>query len=462
MSDEKFYTPDDVKQALQTRLVKFEAQLRDLHVRELRKDSHMEPGVHEAGQPGAEQHIEPGGHENAEMPMPQSPPEQPVGSSHGIPQGQLQDLCPMCGQPDMPGQCTCLNGGGNEGLMPPGPGLGTGDDMNPTQLGQQPALPQAQPQPTTTGLALSEDGVPMAMSEKPKWEKPWEKKCSAHGTAKCGQCGSMKKGADFIDKNGKPKMVGNHPDAVLPDDKAPKKIKSIDQPKVKKNGKGLSKDSELDKAYISPSTKHGISKPAGPVPPPKPVSAADHAADKKAAGLGKVSVPMAKPPGGGTGLAPKPPAMAKPVVPKIGAPGAAPKMGKRELSKSMGVCLFCGNGEHPGMCGLAKNIQTSLAKVAPPLIGVSGRHILQPQPQIKAAAAGLGHVATSPELGNIGPAGKTSIAPQQAGTVAGSPARQAKMPAMNFDALLHPAVPRRGQTVNAHLDSRGQPPIPKK
>ena len=45
MSNEKVYTPADVQAALKERLVKFETQLRDLHVRELRKDLPSGPGA---------------------------------------------------------------------------------------------------------------------------------------------------------------------------------------------------------------------------------------------------------------------------------------------------------------------------------------------------------------------------------------------------------------------------------
>lgn len=102
----------------------------------LGKAGHMEPGVHENATPGAPAHAEPGGHEQMSMPMPDNMPTSPVGSSAGIPPGDLtapaQDMpvgpagdpqgdlqgaqrtqgdlgsCPLCGQPDMPGSCTCL------------------------------------------------------------------------------------------------------------------------------------------------------------------------------------------------------------------------------------------------------------------------------------------------------------------------------------------------------------------
>ncbi len=458
MSDPKSYTPADVQLALKERLKKFETQLQDLHARELKKDEHMEPGIHEANM-GQQPHLEggpgPGGHEMAAMPMPQSQPEQPVGSSSDIPPGQLQDLCPMCGQPDMPGQCTCLNGGGHEAM--------------------DPGLSQLANSVPATPMALSEDSMePMAMSEK---------LCKLHKAALCNTC--MSKATDFINIDGKKKTKGIHPDAKLPpgdDQVLPQKSKS----------------KEVSSADDNDPKKNGLGKAADP--------------------MSKVGPPMAKPPGGGTGLAPKAPAVAKPVVPKVGAPGAAPKapgLGKAampmdhkamaqshaniigslhakgpgagaapkampsptqhanraasfgaaaagdfqpkgpvhsglelapkklaapgrligkgeasasvpeqhkakikaqdakmpkqmkdvmspvkikvqpdaerksELSKSMGACLFCGNGEHAGDCGLAKNIHSSMLKA---LGAVSGREITIAPPKLKPAAAGMGHV----------------------------------------------------------------------
>ncbi len=445
---EKVYTPADIQTALKERLKKFEIQLKDLSARELRKDEHMEPGIHEAGQPGAEQHIEPGGHENAVMPMPQSPAEQPVGSSHGIPQGQLQDLCPMCGQPDMPGQCTCLNGGGNEGLDPGIIDAGAA------------GVP-------STPLNLSEDELALSECE--------------HGKD-CKSCG-LKKDADFINIDGKKETKGIHPDAklppgddqVLPNKKKSKKVESQDDNEVKENSQGLAKAGP-------PMAKPPSGGPAGAVAP-APVAAAK--APKVAGpaggpkGLGKAALNMAGAAkmagvhaavdsfkaagkGGAPAVKPMPTAGAHadraatfgsamagdyqpkgPVSsglelagkPKMAAPGRlvgkaeeAPnrekifgdkykkdkavadtkqtqdnhnkeaqavrngtsgkpwlKKAADELSKSLGACLHCGNEEHAGVCGLAKNIKSSLIKVASPLFTAP--------PKVKPAAAGLGHVS---------------------------------------------------------------------
>ncbi len=467
MSDPKIYTPADVQTALKERLQKFEIQLKELHARELRKDEHMEPGVHEAaGAPGG-QHVEPGGHENAVMPMPQSPAEQPVGSSHGIPAGQLSDLCPMCGQPDMPGQCTCLNGGGHEAMDP---GI-----IDPAAHGV-PATPLALNETQGYGPGAG----PLAQSE-----------CE-HGS-ECKGC--VKKGYDFIDVKGKLGTKGNHPDAKLPGEKS-KKIKSQDDNKVKANGKGLAKagppmakppsGGPAGAVAPPPAAKAAAPKVAGPAGGPKVMGKGEDkpravqekpkppvklhvqpdSERKSEMELGKAAMPMAGAAAKMAGLhaavdsfkasagaaaaggpaKPMPSAAAHagraaafgaaaagdfqpkgPInsglelasKPKPAAPGRL--VAKNELSKSMGVCLFCGNGEHGGSCGLAKNIQTSLAKVASPLFTAP--------PKVKPAAQGLGHVSNDAQEKTTvnGPAG----APTKATPIRAAAQAPTKMAAPN-------------------------------
>lgn len=376
MSDAKVYTPADIQTALKERLVKFEQQLKDLHARELRKDEHQEPGIHEADQ-GQSGHMEPGGHENAVLPMPQSPSEQPVGSSSGIPPGQLQDLCPMCGKPDQPGQCVCLNGGGHEGL----------DHI----------LDAAQGVPAT----------PLHLSEAVfgKQVKKSEDLCKEHSAKMCKAC--MSKATDFVDVDGKLKSKGIEASAELPpgDDQV--------LPQKKKSKEASSPDDN----------------------------------DPKKNPLGKAGPPMAKPPSGGPAGAVAPPPAAKAAAPKVGGPAGGPKAvgkaeekskkpvkpkpvvmvaqpdaeRKSELSKSMGACLFCGNREHEGRCGLAKNIQVSLAKA------VSA--ITQPIPKLKAKAAGM-HTVGNTVTGSApkpGSEDKTKATPGRAAAVA--PTQIAKPPA---------------------------------
>ncbi len=534
----KLFTPNDVKKALAERLAKFELQLKDLHTRELRKDVHVEPSQHEAdhGQPS---HLEgpgvEGGHEDYAMNTPQHPPEQPVSSSHGIPAGQLTDLCPLCGQQDNPanGSCGCLNAGNGTGAEQAFSG---NPSLNPTQPDPVAGLDQA--------LALSEKKMVM------------EPLCKPHSKSMCKMCKKeepVSKTDDYIDSKGNKKTVGINDKANLPGDKkskemspagsggevkknalaknaqmgygpgaakppmappvappapgmnkayvsptmthgvskpkpaamqaAPKPVSDADHEADKKAAGIKTKKAapEMEKAYVSPTMTHGTSKPkpAGTMVAPKPVSDADHAADLKAAGMKakKAEPPMAKPPSGknmGTTVP-----SAKPQTPKVGAGMQKPagmlgkaaipmaqmhgmadahkeakaivhgmlnpkakltnpndmgradsyasaqqggfspkgpvhsgleldrpkKLGKsEELSKSLGVCLMCGNMEHADSCGLPNNLKKAVqSKFQSKTSGVAISPITQGVPARKPAGAAYGHVSDG-----LGPHG-TSI-----------------------------------------------------
>lgn len=116
---EKTFTIPEIKKALaerlRNRIQKFADETANLRKRELSKasllgDAHMEPGGHEAAQVGVAEHLEPGRHEKFALNPPATPgPENPdpVGGGAGVPPGQL-DACPLCGRPDVPGECQCL------------------------------------------------------------------------------------------------------------------------------------------------------------------------------------------------------------------------------------------------------------------------------------------------------------------------------------------------------------------
>lgn len=137
----------------------------------------------------------------------------------------------------------------------------------------------------------------------------------------CKKCGNMHMP---LDKCGADTMVVGAKKAELQDEKGHRESNSVNTPhptpkkqtgdkggivlpgaNLKKaltagvpSGAPSTKVNDLGKAYISPTTKFGPAKPVtSPAPKPKPVTAEEHAADKKAAGLTKGAlVPKPKAP----------------------------------------------------------------------------------------------------------------------------------------------------------------------
>ena len=183
----KQHTMDDVKAGIAALLKKYEADFIELSKRELGKadPGHMEPGMHEAPQPGVAEHAEPGGHEQFEMDTPDTQPQEPVSSSAGIPSGELmaptsqqptsqdpnagmgEDRCVTCGNPDRPGACTCLGAsgmqfgrmGGDRGPTPPytQPGIVKNDLMGYGMDSGAAGGAMGSAGAAGSGLALSED-----------------------------------------------------------------------------------------------------------------------------------------------------------------------------------------------------------------------------------------------------------------------------------------------------------------
>lgn len=216
-------------------------------------DQHMEPGVHENAAPGATPHAEPGGHEMASMPVADEPPASPVGSSAasaGVPSAELAppaisqpapvsadpagdptaqgpdmnaELCPTCGNADVPGQCTCLPGQDQMAAPPAaeamamsegvqknaamGYGQGAPGAMSPAGTNQPMAMSDKEPQ---SQPATSASTSPMAMNES------MCKACGkSHGLDKCSDGLQPKPGndqgmmkTDLVATDGSKKSVG--------------------------------------------------------------------------------------------------------------------------------------------------------------------------------------------------------------------------------------------------------------
>lgn len=216
-------------------------------------DQHMEPGVHENAAPGAAPHAEPGGHEMASMPVADEPPASPVGSSAasaGVPSAELAppaisqpapvsadpagdptaqgpgmnaELCPTCGNADVPGQCTCLPGQDQMAAPPAaeamamsegvqknaamGYGQGAPGAMSPAGTNQPMAMSDKEPQ---SQPATSASTSPMAMNES------MCKACGkSHGLDKCSDGLQPKPGndqgmmkTDLVATDGSKKSVG--------------------------------------------------------------------------------------------------------------------------------------------------------------------------------------------------------------------------------------------------------------
>jgi hypothetical protein len=109
--------------------------------------------------------------------------------------------------------------------------------------------------------------------------------CKACGSSPC-KC-AMK--AELVDSKGKHTSNGVNPKSVMPDDKPCKEVSASGSGgQIKSVGAIRKAAMEMSKSYIPSHTKYGATKPVtGNEPAPKPVSAEDHEADKKAAGIKK-------------------------------------------------------------------------------------------------------------------------------------------------------------------------------
>jgi len=315
----KRYSLSDLSKAIAERLHKAEAEFKALAGQELllRKDEHMEPGVHEAPAAGVASHQEPGGHEKFDMGMPDSLPDSPVGSATGLPPGQLQDpasqagptqvdpqgdmagveRCITCGQQDLPGSCTCL----------------------------------AQP------LAMSEKTKEASAVRNASSGKPWLKAelCKGCGKSHTEKACAMAKEEDFVNVDGKKSTKGVAAKAKLPktdDDLGP----GMSGPASKEMSAGGS-GGEIKKGKLGKADPLATAKPKPPVKKPKPVvMEASPDAERKAEASASASAsmvkaalpPMAKPPGGGIKAAAP---TAKVGAPKVAGVPSAPPLGKAAL-----------------------------------------------------------------------------------------------------------------------------------
>ena len=269
-------------------------------------------------------------------------------------------------------------------------------------------------------------GPSMAMAEK-KAEALCKKCGKGHGELE--KCGDIVPGkdvakADLVAENGK--RTDNHTvdGSKLP----PKKVKEVNKGSEKDPGSGgiklpgsnlkknaappmakppsgknmgtavptsapkapAMKSDDLEKGYISPSIKHGISKPvSGPPPAPKPVSDADHEADKKAAGIKKAALPgqnvtaLAGAPAKGTGgpdLIPSDPAPKPAAKPQFGAADLAAGKAKLAAQGISGPKLPGAGLKSPKAAGVTRG-----AMAAPAAPAVAAKPAAAPGPVMSAA-----------------------------------------------------------------------------
>lgn len=373
--DAKVFSGQDLAKAVKERLLKFEAQLKDLQARELRKDEHMEPGVHEADVAGEPSHKEPGNHEKFSMDMPQKPPESPVGSSVGLASPSSSDNCPTCGQLDQPGACTCL-----DQIL----SAAKSDDVATDSAG-------------AGSMALSKKKE-VAVNEKLR------KLCKLCKKADCaGKC--IAKSVDYIDESGKKvtkgvvgKLPGDEKIKVVGNKTGSGDIEKAGKKSAEKSSEesteGSKEESSMGKEEMSmdkgaaedfkeKSAKLGLTTKPAIATTTKEKWKADAAALHAKA----EAPPMAKPPSGNIPNAtpkstPKAPVVAAPMskvlIPAGPGPAAGPAMppmmkspgahgivdgmkaksvqlgnhilGKSEDSMGLGNCVDCGNLEHAGKC----------------------------------------------------------------------------------------------------------------
>lgn len=404
MAEKTHYTIPEFKQALaktiRDRVDAHALELRELAKRELSKSAqlgggHMEPGVHEAEQPGVAAHMEPGGHEQFSMSGPQPEHTGAVGSSAGL--SAMGDTCPLCSKPDMPGQCMCLSAHQAPPVM-----KSEADLKKYIPAGYRyPPAPKIQPKP-----AAAETKPPEVKKDEPVGTAPME---LSENCSKCGKPQHEKTECG-------PEMVKSVPDptvkgAVLPDDKKPKELKApgsgdvtapvakSDVPMAKPpSGKNMAtatpvssntskppavqkKEVTLPGSKLSKALPHlggkdqasmhmsaaAAKAPGAPAPAapklPTPAAHAQRAADFGAfMPAGNVGNPAVAPklPGAGLGLK-GPPAAAKESLAPIAAK-APPKLPGMGASKSAGPVLNAARPPKPGLFG--KNEKCPFCKLS--------------------------------------------------------------------------------------------------
>jgi hypothetical protein len=375
----------EVGAALYARLKKFEADFMELRKKELAKAGHVEPGTHEAPQPGAPEHNEPGGHEKYDMSMPDTAPQQPVGSSLGVPTGELQappqnqptsmdpnagmgSTCPVCNQEDVPGSCTCVGANQNPDGHPTGtvPSFGS---PNPAANPPQNDLALSEKEPKTQNVA-----TPMNLSESGLCKGC--KKLHKTGTA------CMGKADDYVDNAGKKKTVGTVGKVPFTSEKLGDKMSGDKSKVIASPGSGddkpkkgvLKAEPPIAKppSGINPATATSVSKPKAPkvvgaVAPKAPAAAAAKPASpfgKAAASeTAKADMTVGKP-----SKMPHPEVHAerakthaaalegaftpkKPVVSGLELNPAKGSRAARFGKSELGLCpLLCGKAEHLGSC----------------------------------------------------------------------------------------------------------------
>lgn len=281
----KTHTVQEMQQRLakhiRSTIIKYADGIEDLAKREqfkenLRKaslfeDAHPEPGVHEPAAVGVEQHMEPGAHEQFQLNPPAQPDAataEPIVGGTGIAPGQLDpmgapgqshqppgdaaptpggpqavpangdDMCPLCGNVDQPGSCTCLNdmmlgkkelnknalmgypGGAGNGQAPgssPSGAIGAGMAMSTPA---SPAMGTGMSQGASAGIA-PQAGMPMQMSEAdgktndPSKKQPFAKQPDAKLPPEAGKV------VPQPGSGGKPKANSPFGKAAVPEAKPP-------------------------------------------------------------------------------------------------------------------------------------------------------------------------------------------------------------------------------------------------
>mgnify|MGYP001607814051 CR=1 FL=1 len=397
----KTYSVPEFKQRLAKRIRELvdiaAADIQDLVKREnfaksIMGSAHFEPGVHEPPQVGVPEHLEPGQDEQVQMDAPPAPgvaAPSPTQGGIGIPPAELQasqhsaDLgsgpCPLCGQPDQPGSCRCLDNmilGKSDGV---GPGMMAGPAGNAGD-------------PATAPMALSEEMC---------------KNCSK--MHKAGECGMTK---DELNpgENGNPSKQQPTPWVASknqPPDKGGKKVKSGDDNEVEKG--------KLDKAAV-PEAKPPSGKVPGQGAAPmasnisKPVVAPKAATPKspgaapvvKEEALGKAVLPAAAKQHMAVDASRGAAGAANPSTSAVMAPGSAKTLTHPDnLSVAAGHAAALGGAFQPQ--GPISSRHSLAPKAGPKKTGVHGP-ALKPQPvQMRQPAP----AAVAPAVAKTSPFGKS-------------------------------------------------------
>jgi hypothetical protein len=328
MADDKVYEPQEWRQALakaiKDRVDAYSKELLALRQRELKK---ADPAL-------------------AAAPAPEMNPV---------------DLCPLCGCPDVPGQCKCLQGplagpamgknevmGYNNVAKPPAPGMAKAemckacgkehmDKCGLDEIKPGPALDKKELSAKAKEPVKPADGNGIKV-------KSLKKAAKLPGTAPAISPGTGR--ADTWAGEGKPEAH----EAAAPKPKFG--LADLAAGKAKLQAQGVKPASSL----AAPKLPGMGAKPAAPAMPP---AGTGHLASPPAA-AGAPKLPgMTKPAAPAAPTAPAP--MAKPALPKPAAPAAAPAapkapaLGKSEgdsadLKKALGSCALCNKEEHPGQC----------------------------------------------------------------------------------------------------------------